>query len=372
MINIDSSIELDLKDLLDRTENGSYTCLGYPISKDFDYTELSDFMKYHLNNIGDPFGDSTSSIHTKDIERQIIRFFAKLLRAPEHNYWGYITNGGSEGNLYGLYVAREMYPNGMVYYSEATHYSVQKNVHLLGMTSVVIKAQSNGEIDYSDLEKTLKLYRTQPAIILANLGTTMTEGKDDVKKIRIVLKSIPILSSYIHVDGALVGAYANLLDERPYFDFKDGADSIAISGHKFLGAPIPCGIVIVKKNYRNRIAHSIEYIGSFDTTITGSRNGHSPLFLGYRLAQLGIEGLKKRIDESLKVAHYCEDKLNKFGYNPWRNKNAITVVFDRLPNHLCKKWQLASEGKYSHIICMPGVTYKHIDTLINDLDSKIN
>ena len=30
--------------------------------------------------------------------------------------WGYCTNGGTEGNMYGLFLAREIYPKGIVYY----------------------------------------------------------------------------------------------------------------------------------------------------------------------------------------------------------------------------------------------------------------
>ena len=365
------NVTLEIETLLERLSKENKMCLGYPLARDFDYGPIiTKFMQYHVNNIGDPFEEGTSSLHTKEVERQVIAFFANLFKAPENNWWGYVTNGGSEGNLYGLYLAREMYPNGIVYYSEATHYSVRKNVHLLGMNSVVVKTQPNGEIDYKDLKEVLNHHRTQPAIILANLGTTMTEAKDDIKKIKVILKKVPIISNYIHVDGALTGSYACFLKEKPHFDFEDGADSIAISGHKFLGCPIPCGVVIVKKHYRNRIANSIEYVGGFDTTITGSRNAQTPVLLAYRLNELGKNGLEKRIKKCLEIAHYCQEKLRQKGYHPWRNEQAITVVFDRISEKLCKKWHLASEENYSHIICMPGVTKEKIDELTADLQQK--
>ena len=46
-------------------------------------------------------------------------------------------------------------------------------------------------------------------------------------------------------------------EPRPAFDFADGADSIAISGHKSFGSPMPCGVVVVKKSNRDRIARSV-------------------------------------------------------------------------------------------------------------------
>ena len=158
--------------------------------------------------------------------QRLIDFFAQLLRANPKDYWGYVTTGGSEGNLYGLYVARERYPNSMVYYSETTHYSVKKNIHLLHIPSIVIRSQENGEIDYEDLLNTLLNNRHIPPIIMTNFGTTMKEGKDDVYKIKSILKKLAIKSYHIHSDGALSAAKwiskkrAGLYSMRDLLNFK--------------------------------------------------------------------------------------------------------------------------------------------------------
>lgn len=341
--------------------------LGYPVAKDFDFSALLPFLQYPLNNLGDPFVDSTYAVDSREMEKEVVQFFATLFRAPKEDWWGYVTNGGSEGNLYGLYLAREMYPNAMVYYSEATHYSVHKNLHLLHMPSIVIRSQENGEIDYEDLRNTIQMNRHLPVIILANIGTTMTEARDDVKQIKQILKDLAVKNHYIHADGALSGSYSAFIEPRPAFDFADGVDSIAVSGHKFLGSPMPCGVVVAKKTNRDRIARSVAYIGSMDTTITGSRNGHSPLFLWYTIKKLGIEGLKARAMHSLEVAAYAEEQLTALGLAAWRNPNAITVVFPEPDEHIRQKWQLASEQGLSHIICMPNVTKDQIDEVVGEI-----
>ncbi len=356
-----------LQEYMKKAEERSKTFLGYPVSKDFDYSELFPLLQYPLNNLGDPLIESTYDLNSRSIEREVVKFFCVLFKAPENNSWGYVTNGGSEGNLYALYLARELYPNGMVYYSEATHYSIQKNIHLLNMPSITIRSQANGEIDYEDLAEAVHQHRDHPAIIVANIGTTMTEAKDDITKIKEALKKSAIRSSYIHCDAALAGTYLALLDSKPHFSFKEGADSIAISGHKFIGSPIPCGIAIVKKSYRDRIGQSIPYIGTLDTTITGSRNGHSPLFMWYALQKMGKEGLKQRALKSLELAQYCVDEFNKAGISAWRNENAITVVFPKPSVEVCTKWQLASEEDHAHIICMPGTTKEEIDECLKDI-----
>jgi histidine decarboxylase len=341
--------------------------IGYPVSRDFDYSELYPLLKYPLNNLGDPLVESTYDLNSRSIEREVVQFFAELFKAPRDNSWGYVTNGGSEGNLYSIYVARELYPNGMVYYSESTHYSVQKNIHLLNMPSIVIRANENGEMDYNDLKDAIQLHRHQPAIVIANIGTTMTEAKDDISKIKATLKNSAIRSHYIHCDAALAGTYLALLEATPKFSFADGSDSVAISGHKFIGSPIPCGVVIVKKSYKERIGQTIPYIGTLDTTITGSRNGHSPLFLWYAIKKLDRDGLKQRAMQSLELAEYTLKQMQNLGIKAWKNANAITVIFPQPSERIRTKWQLASENGWSHIICMPGVTQKQIDEFLQDL-----
>ena len=356
--------QLDL--LKERIREASDLFLGYPVSKDFDYTPLYDFLKYPINNLGDPFEDSTYQVQTHELEKEVIRFFARLFRANPKDYWGYVTNGGSESNLYGLYIARELYPKAMVYYSESTHYSVKKNIHLLNIPAIVIRSQENGEMDYDDLERTLQFNRHKPAIILTTFGTTMKEAKDDVSRIKGILRQLAIQDHYIHCDAALSGSYGAFMEPRSAFDFQDGADSISISGHKFIGSPIPCGVLLTKRSLRDRIAKGVSYIGSLDTTITGSRNGHSVLFLWYALKAMGAEGLRQRYLHSRETAEYCLGELQKLGVDAWMNPGAITVVFPKTPENLKRKYQLATEDAITHIICMPNVTKAHIDLFIED------
>jgi len=361
-----NDIDYQIDELLIKVNENKKRVLGYPVAKDFDYSKLYEFLEHPINNVGDPYEDNTYKVETHEMEREVVGFFADLFRADPTNYWGYVTNGGSESNLYGLYLARELYPKAMVYFSESTHYSVKKNIHLLNIPSITIRSQENGEIDYEDLENTLQFNRHKPAIILTTFGTTMTEAKDDVSKVKRILKRLAIQDHYIHCDAALAGTYGAFIEPRIPFDFKDGADSISISGHKFIGSPFPSGVVITKRSLRDRIARGISYIGSLDTTITGSRNGHSPLFLWYAIKKLGVEGFKQRYEHSLETAKYCKSKLQKIGINAWTNEGAITVVFPKVSNKIKEKWQLATDDA-THIICMPNVTKAQIDNFINDM-----
>ncbi len=356
-----------LGEFLESVKYHSDHVMGYPCARDFNYDALKPFLDIPLNNVGDPFAESTNKDNSRQFEREVLAFWADLLRAPKDEWWGYVTNGGTEGNLYGLYLARELYPKGIVYYSQDTHYSVSKNLHFLNMRNIMIRSQPHGEIDYDDLRETLRVNRDVPPIIFANIGTTMTEARDNIATIQGIIHDLAIPNYYIHSDAAMCGSIAPFLKDRPSFDFADGADSISISGHKFIGSPIPCGIVLARKQHVNRIARSVAYIGNLDTTVTGSRNGLTPLILWYAMKQQGREGLAKRVENSLELAAYTVDELIKIGVPAWRNKDAITVVVPEVDPDIKAKWQLATANGISHIMLMPYLTKQHVDALIADI-----
>ena len=359
--------QMQLEQFLERLEQVAAREIGYPVAFDFDYSALVPFLSYSLNNAGDPFMPMTYLLNSHDFEREVVSFYAQLARATEDQWWGYVTNGSTEGNLYGLYLARELLPEGIVYFSQDSHYSVGKNLHFLNMRHIMIRSQANGEIDYDDLRETLRIRRDAPPVIFANIGTTMKEARDDIRIIRSILDDLAIEERYIHCDAALSGGYAAFLDPPPAWDFEDGADSIAISGHKFLGSPIPCGIVLARRTHVDRIGHSVAYIGSVDTTISGSRNGFTPLLLWYAIRSLGLEGMKQRTEYSLKTAAYAEEQFKQAGIEAWRNPQAFTVVFPQPAKPVRDKWQLASANGFSHLICMPHVRREQIDELIRDI-----
>ena len=340
--------------------------IGYPCNQDFDYSELAPFFAWSANNIGDPFGPSNYRLNTLEFEREVLGEFARLAQAEEGQWWGYVTSGGTEGNMYGLYVARELFPDGICYFSEDTHYSVAKVLRLQHTRSIMLKSQPNGELDYTDLRETLRIHRDAPPIIFANIGTTMKGAVDNLATVRGILAELAIPASYIHADAALSGMILPFVDEPQPWNFSAGADSISISGHKLLGSPLPCGIVLAKKRNVERIARSIEYIGALDTTIAGSRSAFGPLFLWYRLRTLGTSGVTEIVRRSLELAAFAEERMNAAGIPAWRHKNSVTVVFPRPPAALMEKWIIAPKGNIGHIITLPHVTENIITEFIAD------
>jgi histidine decarboxylase len=358
-----------LDDLLSHMADECSSSVGYPCNHLFDYSELFPFLKYSVNNVGDPFEKSNYRIDSRQMERDVIKFFADLTRLPEEERWGYVTNGGTEGNLYGIFLAREILPDAIVYYSQDTHYSVGKSLRLLNVRSIMIRHQENGEMDYEDLRESVRLHRDSPAIVFTTVGTTMTGAVDDIPKIKSILDEFLIDKHYIHADAALSGMILPFVEEPQPWNFADGIDSISISGHKMIGSPMPCGVVLARKSAMKRIARSIEYVGALDTTIPGSRNGITPIFLWYAIKRHGAEGFAGMVESCLEKAEYAVQKFNDSGIKAWRNKNSVTVIFPTPPQAVLDKWQIAVHGKIAHIITMPHVPKERIDEIADDIKS---
>ena len=77
---------------------------GYPYNLDFDYGELAQLQHFSINNLGDPFIESNYGVHSRQFEVGVLDWFARLWEIEKDQYWGYITNCGTEGNLHGILV----------------------------------------------------------------------------------------------------------------------------------------------------------------------------------------------------------------------------------------------------------------------------
>ena len=137
-----------------------------------------------------------------------------------------------------------------------------------------------------------------------------------------------------------------------------------MSGHKLIGAPLPCGVVLTKRDYVNRIARSIEYVGTLDTTLSGSRSGFTPLILWYAFEHYEQEGLRQLVAGMLDTAAYAVECFNAAGVPAWRHRNSVTVVIPKPPDEVVRRWQIAPLDDIAHIITMPHVTRATVDEIV--------
>ena len=353
--------------------------LGYPINQktneELDFSALTRFQGYKINNVGDPAsGTGIMQSHTHGFELGVLQWFGELWDIDcDKDLWGYITTGGTESNLQALYVAREVFPQGILYTSRDSHFSILKAAHLLRMEAVVIDSDDRGVILYDQLEQQLEKNAGRPAIVNVNFGTTMVGGIDDPNTVASVLERAGYSSEefYMHVDAALSGIFVPLLRDEgaPVLSFRETPiASAAISGHKFLGCPFPCGVVAIKKKYIENIGNNVEYIFSKDVTLTCSRNGHAALYLWYMLCQLGTKQIREDAQRCIRYAQKLQRILQSKGIYSWVNPFSITVVFERPKDmDFVKNWQIACQGDQCHVVVMPHLTWDILEIFANEL-----
>ncbi len=390
----------------DKLASRTSTHMGYPYNLDFDYGPLECLQKFMINNLGDPFIESNYGVHSREFEIGVLNWFAKLWEIEREEFWGYVTNCGTEGNLHGILVGRETLPDGILYSSVETHYSVFKAARMYRMDAVEIDTLASGEMDYGHFRAKLMENQDRPAIVNVNIGTTVRGAVDDVDKVLAILDECGFDESnfYIHCDGALFGMMIPFVKKAPKVSFKKPIGSVSVSGHKFVGAPVPCGVVMTRLNLIKSVSSDVEYLNSRDATIMGSRNGHAPIYLWYTLTMKvrqdecfafhhhhlslslplsqpepspslrphpslqGYSGIQKDVELCLTNAHRLMEMLEAAGIQTMLNELSSTVVFERPEEEaFIRKWQLACESDIAHVVVMPNISVEKLELFVKEL-----
>ncbi len=365
-LQLSSEDQGELDELLVRMSAQSACYLGYPNNQVLDNAKLAPFLDVVINNIGDPYVGN-NGIHTHDFERQILAFFCALYRSDPESTRGYVTRGGTEGNLYGIYLGRERFPDAVLYTSAASHYSIRKAAGLLRIEFCQVRANRNGEMDCADLTRQLAERRARPAIVVANIGTTVTGATDRIEHILGALREAGVERHHLHCDAALFGPMHPFIADAPPLHFELPIDSIAVSGHKFLGSPIPCGVVLTRRRLAHAVRDHVDYIGSYDSTLFGSRDGFSVLLLWRQLRRAGCDGLARWVAHCLEMSDYAMESLLAIDWPAWKNEHSNIVVLRRPIDLVCRKWHLTTEADQAHIVLMPSVERERIDRFVADL-----
>ncbi|WP_276971233.1 pyridoxal phosphate-dependent decarboxylase family protein [Tatumella ptyseos] len=199
------------------------------------------------------------------IEMKLIEWLRNSVGYPAGDA-GVFTSGGTQSNLMGLMLARDAFfarqghsvqQQGLtgdlskikVFCSEHAHFSVQKNMALMGLgyrSVTQVKTDAFSRMDVTDLAAKLteaKARGEQVMAIVATAGTTDAGAIDPLNEITALAAEQQI---WVHVDAAWGGAL--LLSEK-YRHFLDGlekADSVTLDFHKQFFQTISCGAFLLK------------------------------------------------------------------------------------------------------------------------------
>lgn len=204
---------------------------------------------------------------------------------------GVFTSGGTQSNLMGVLLARDwciaknwknadgqewsVQRDGIpadamqkvkVICSENAHFSVQKNMAMMGMgfqSVVTVPVNENAQMDVVALEKTMQHLQDEGKIVacvVATAGTTDAGAIDDLKKVRELTNKF---GAWMHIDAAWGGALLLSNDYRSMLDGIELSDSVTLDFHKHYFQSISCGAFLLKdeKNYRF-MHYEAEYLNS--------------------------------------------------------------------------------------------------------------
>lgn len=351
---------------------------GYPANME-DYSYTTSYLRhleskmYLMNNCGDPYQKGNYGMDSKSTEKKIISLVADNFGVSDGEYWGYITSGGTESNFWGIREGFNCFPNGKIYFSEDTHYSVEKFV-FDGENSErypyeKIAVDEYGRICVEKLFEVVEKDRengVDGAIVVLTWGTTCRGAVDEVKKITDGLKERKI-SYYCHLDAAHFGGIAKNQEDAPNLSNLSelGVDSVAVSMHKFMGTARVNGVLLALARRDRPI---IDYIGQEDSTLLGSRD-----YLPFSTYQRAREMLLRR-DSRHYISNvlYFEDKLREGGVEFARFENSNTFVIKCPDEEICKKFQLATftdkDGvERAHVIIFPFHKKEIMDELVSCL-----
>ncbi|MER9852045.1 histidine decarboxylase [Mesorhizobium sp. M0106] len=354
--------------------------LGYPYNLDFDAEPISQFAKFLINNLGDPYVGSHYATEVCGLEREVVDWVMRIWECfdPEE-YWGAVGAGGTEGNLWAMYLARETLGDPVLIHSTEAHYSLPKAAKILRIQPLMCQADDSGAIRQDVLREVAHTNRHRGIILALTCGTTMKGAHDDIGACISVLDQVGIDPSrrFVHVDGALNAMVLPFVDDLPSGirpSFRHGVDSMSTSGHKMIGTPMPCGVLVVRREHVRRVASTVSYLRSDDTTLMGSRNGHSVLAIWNRLMRLGIAGFRHNARTCIERAEGFAEALCSAGVPVLLNPYSLTVVFPKPSDRLVTEYQLACHGNLAHAIVMPNVKADLIDRFLGDYtaDSSCN
>ena len=210
----------------------------------------------------------------------------------------------------------------VVYVSAESHSSVEKAALLAGfgranLRSIPTDAQFAMRPDalataIADDRANARL----PCAIVATTGTTASTALDPLDPIATIAKTQQI---WLHVDAAMAGSAMILPECRWMWAGVEGADSLVVNAHKWLGAAFDCSLFFVRdpQHLVRVMSTNPSYLQSgVDAHVTNYRDWGIPLGRRFRALKLwalvreqGVEGLRARLRRDLDNARWLERQI---------------------------------------------------------------
>ena len=214
---------------------------------------------------------------------------------------GHMCSGSTIANITALWAAREVRGVKKVVASRSAHFSIAKAASLLGLSYEQISTDVRGRLNLNEIED------TSDACLVLTAGTTDTGAIDPLA---LVGKA-----KWTHVDAAWAGPLRLSLTHAYLLDGITGADSIAVSAHKWLFQPKDSSLIMFRDTElaNSGISFGGSYLAAPNVGLQGSRGAAAVPLLATMVA-LGRAGIVGLVDHSMSLATKLATELNQEGY----------------------------------------------------------
>ncbi len=293
---------------------------------------LGDYLSTGLGLIGLSWQSSPA---LTELEEVVTGWMRQMLGLSEA-WSGVIQDTASTSTLVALLCARERTSNYslargglqgeaqplIVYVSGHSHSSVDKAALLAGFGRANVRAVETDEryaLRPAALDAAIQADLQQgytPCAVVATTGTTTTTALDPVGEIAEVARRCGL---WLHVDAALAGSAMILPECRWMWQGIEGADSLVLNPHKWLGAAFDCSLYYVRdpQHLVRVMSTNPSYLQSaVDSRVKNLRDWGIPLGRRFRALKLwclireqGVEGLQARLRRDLANAQWLAQQV---------------------------------------------------------------
>jgi aromatic-L-amino-acid decarboxylase len=294
---------------------------------------LGDYLSTGLGQLGLNWEASPA---LTELEEQMTDWMRRLLGLSDA-WSGVIQDTASTSTLVALLCARERATNHsqsrgglqaveqplVVYTSSQSHSSVEKAALLAGFGRAnlhIVAVDEHYALRPDALEAAIRADLEdgrRPCAVVATTGTTATTAIDPIAPIAAICATHRI---WLHVDGAMAGSAMILPECRPLWEGIEGADSLVLNPHKWLGAAFDCSLYYVRDPQ-----HLIRVMSTNPSYLQTAADGQAKNFrdwgipLGRRMRALklwfllrleGVTALQERLRRDLANARWLAAQVD--------------------------------------------------------------
>ena len=293
---------------------------------------LGDFMSTGLGVLGLAWQSSPALTEVEEVATDWLRQMLGLTPV----WQGVIQDTASTSTLVALLCAREKTtdycfvrgglqrePRPLVIYASAhSHSSIDKAALLAGFGREHVRhvdVDATGAIRPEALEAAIAgdlAAGRVPCAVVATTGTTTATAVDPIAPIAAIASRHGL---WLHVDAAMAGSAMILPECRWMWDGIEGAHSIVVNPHKWLGAAFDCSVYFVREPDRlvRVMSTNPSYLQTAaDAVVKNYRDWGLPLGRRFRALKLwclireqGVSGLQARLRRDLANAQWLAGEV---------------------------------------------------------------